>query len=88
MDQYIDQLKGKNIALVVNQTSIVGRKHLVDTLLSQKIRISKIFAPEHGFRGNADAGESVSEEIDSATGIPVVSIYGNRLKPLPKTYRR
>jgi uncharacterized protein YbbC (DUF1343 family) len=88
MEQYLDQLQGKSIALVVNQTSMVGKNHLVDTLLSRKIHISKIFAPEHGFRGNADAGESVAEEIDSATGIPVISIYGNKLKPTAENLQK
>jgi len=83
MDQYLDGLKGKNIALVVNQTSVVGTRHLVDTLLSNKISIKKIFAPEHGFRGDLDAGENVSGSIDPKTGIPVISLYGNQNKPTP-----
>ncbi|MGB3075841.1 MAG: DUF1343 domain-containing protein [Chitinophagales bacterium] len=81
MDQYVDSLKGKKIALVVNQTSLVGKKHLADTLLDLGIQIKKIFAPEHGFRGDADAGENITGAVDSKTNIPIVSIYGQKLKP-------
>ncbi|MDW8272954.1 MAG: DUF1343 domain-containing protein [Chitinophagales bacterium] len=78
---YFDSLKGKNVALMVNHTSLVGGKHLVDTLLKSNIRIVKIFAPEHGFRGTADAGEKISDTVDPKTGIPIVSLYGKKLKP-------
>lgn len=81
--EYLPLLRGKNIALVVNQTSVVGKKHLVDTLLYHGIRIKKIFAPEHGFRGDADAGEEINSSIDAKTKIPIVSIYGQRTKPTP-----
>src|SRR4030095_10312550 len=64
MDQYLPDLKGKNIALVVNQTSIVANTHLADTLISSKIAVKKIFAPEHGFRGDADAGQTISSGAD------------------------
>lgn len=82
-ERYLPLLKGKNIALVVNQTSIIGkdRVHLLDTLLSHKINVKKVFAPEHGFRGTADAGEVVRNGKDSKTGIPIVSLYGNNKKP-------
>ena len=70
---YLPLLKGKRIGLFANQTSMVGTKHLVDTLKSLGVNISVIFGPEHGFRGTADAGEKVGNAIDSATGIPVVS---------------
>lgn len=81
MDQYIPSLKGKNIALVVNQTSLVGTRHLADTLTDLGISIKKIFAPEHGFRGDADAGENIAGSVDATTNIPIVSIYGKKLKP-------
>lgn len=81
MDQYLPDLKGKNIALVVNQTSMVGNKHLVDTLLSKNIVIKEIFAPEHGFRGEADAGEEIHSAVDAKTNIPVISLYGQQSKP-------
>ncbi|MEM7552020.1 MAG: DUF1343 domain-containing protein [Bacteroidota bacterium] len=80
-DEYLDGLKGKKVALVVNQTSVVENIHLVDTLLSLGIDVQKIFAPEHGFRGQADAGETVSDSRDLKTGIPIVSIYGKNKKP-------
>lgn len=81
---YLPDLKGKNIALVVNQTSVVGNKHLVDTLLDLGIFIKKIFAPEHGFRGDADAGENLASSTDLQTNIPIISIYGKQLKPTPQ----
>lgn len=71
----------KRIALVVNQTSIVKDKHLVDTLLKLGVNIKVIFAPEHGFRGKADAGEVISDTKDTKTGLPIVSIYGKKKKP-------
>jgi len=78
---YLPLLKNKNIALIVNQTSMVGNTHLVDTLLSKGINIVKIFAPEHGFRGSADAGEHVEDGVDVKTNIPIVSLYGDHKKP-------
>jgi uncharacterized protein YbbC (DUF1343 family) len=81
MDRYIHVLEGKRVAVFANQTSTVGITHLVDTLLAQGIRVVRIFSPEHGFRGNADAGEEVTGGRDSATGLEVVSLYGNHLKP-------
>lgn len=82
-EQYLPLIKGKRIGLVVNQTSIVGtgQKHLLDTLLSLHINVVKVFAPEHGFRGRADAGETVKDGKDSRTGTPIVSLYGNNKKP-------
>ncbi len=67
--------------MVANQTSMVGKVHLVDTLLSLKIKIEKVFAPEHGFRGVADAGELVKNSKDGKTGLPIISLYGNHKKP-------
>lgn len=80
-DAYFELLEGKNIGLVVNKTSTIGSTHLVDTLFASKFNIKKIFAPEHGYRGNKGAGEIVNDEIDSKTGIPVVSLYGKSKKP-------
>lgn len=74
-------IKNKCIALVANQTSMVGQTHLVDTLLSLGANINKIFCPEHGFRGDDDAGEKVKSSTDVRTGIPIVSLYGKKLKP-------
>ena len=83
MDQYLPLLKGKRIGMVVNHTSVVGAKrvHLLDTLLKGDVRVVKVFAPEHGFRGNADAGETVKDGKDSRTDIPIVSLYGDNKKP-------
>jgi uncharacterized protein YbbC (DUF1343 family) len=81
MDNYLPKLKNKRIALVVNHTSLVENTHLADTLLAHKVNIVKIFAPEHGFRGMADAGEHVKNEIDVKTGLPIISLYGKNKKP-------
>ena len=80
-DDYLPLLKGKNVALVVNQSSLVYGEHLVDALLSQKINVVKIFAPEHGFRGKADAGQHLKNGVDAQTGLPIVSLYGKHKKP-------
>lgn len=78
---YLPLLKNKKVALVTNASGIIGNKHLVDTLLKHKIKIVKVFGPEHGFRGTADAGEKVKSGKDSKTGITVVSLYGSHKKP-------
>jgi uncharacterized protein YbbC (DUF1343 family) len=80
-EKYLPLLRGKKVALVVNQTSIIGKTHLVDSLLAHKIQIVKIFAPEHGFRGEADAGAHIKNETDAKTGLPLVSLYGKNKKP-------
>lgn len=80
-NEYLPMLKGKKVAAVVNQTSRVGATHLVDTLLSLGIEFEKIFAPEHGFRGNADAGQHLTNSIDNKTGLPIISLYGKHRKP-------
>ncbi len=83
------QLQNKKVALVVNQTSIIGknRTHIVDTLLAKKIQIQTIFAPEHGFRGTADAGEKIANSLDAKTGIPIISLYGKNKKPTAEQLR-
>lgn len=82
-EELIPMLAGKNVALVVNQTAVLGKNriHLTDTLLAQHIRIKRIFAPEHGFRGTADAGEAICNAIDTKTGLPIISLYGKNKKP-------
>ena len=89
MEQVLSLLRGKRVALVVNQTSVVGteRVHLLDTLLSSGIQVKRVFAPEHGFRGDADAGAAVSDSRDSKTNIPIVSIYGKKKKPSPSSIK-
>ncbi len=84
MQVYLPMLKGKSVAVFANQTSMVKNIHLVDTLLARGIKVVKIFGPEHGFRGDADAGEHVSDAKDKKTGIPVISLYGNHKKPTPE----
>ncbi len=78
---FTDSLVNKRIAVVGNQTSVVGNVHLVDSLLGMGLNVVKVFAPEHGFRGQADAGEKVHSTIDEKTGIPLISLYGNNKKP-------
>lgn len=80
-EDYLSLIQNKNIAIVANQTSVVSGVHLVDTLLSLNISIKKIFAPEHGFRGKADAGEHVQNGIDKKTQLPLISLYGKHKKP-------
>ena len=84
MGRYLPMLKGKNVALVVNQSSLIGGEHLVDRLLRERIHVKKIFAPEHGFRGDADAGEHLKNGRDKMTGIPIISLYGKHKKPSKK----
>jgi uncharacterized protein YbbC (DUF1343 family) len=79
--EYLPLLYGKKVAVVANQTSMIGETHLVDSLLSLGINIKKIFSPEHGFRGTADAGEHLVNYYDEKTGLPVISLYGKHRKP-------
>ena len=74
-------LKNKRVALVINHSSLVKKKHLVDTLLKRGVKVQKIFAPEHGFRGKADAGAHVKNSRDTKTGLPIISLYGTHKKP-------
>lgn len=82
-DKYMPLLENRSVGLVVNHTSRCGTMHLVDFLLEKDVKVSKIFAPEHGFRGDAAPGETVDDSIDKKTGIPVISLYGNNQKPGP-----
>ena len=83
LDILLPKLKNKNVALVVNHTSLVGEAHLTDTLQSLGIVIRKVFAPEHGFRGAAADGEKINDGVDEKTGLPIVSLYGANHKPTP-----
>jgi uncharacterized protein YbbC (DUF1343 family) len=81
---YLSKLSEKSVGIVANQTSILtqsNKKHVVDFLLEKGISVKKVFVPEHGFRGVADAGEKVDNTIDSKTGLPIISLYGNNKKP-------
>jgi uncharacterized protein YbbC (DUF1343 family) len=81
MELLLPKLQGKKVAIVANQTSLVGQTHLVDTLLSRGVNIVRVFAPEHGFRGDHSAGEKVKTTNDEKTGLPVISLYGSTKKP-------
>ncbi|MHA7128424.1 exo-beta-N-acetylmuramidase NamZ family protein [Algoriphagus namhaensis] len=84
---YLPLLENKKVGVVGNQTSILvnqDRKHLVDFLLEQNVQVKKVFVPEHGFRGTADAGEKVDNSVDAKTGLPIISLYGNNKKPKPE----
>lgn len=85
-EEYLPLLKGKRVGMVINQTSIIGEERtcLLDSLLNLNINVVKVFAPEHGFRGDADAGETVKDGKDLRTGTPIVSLYGNNKKPTVK----
>ena len=80
-DLYLSSLKKKNVAVVANPTSMIGDKHLVDSLLSSKIKVKCVFAPEHGFRGDAEAGEHLNNGTDKKSGVKVISLYGKHYKP-------
>ena len=81
LNEYLPILANKRIAVVANQTSLIDNTHLIDTLLSTGVSIIKVYAPEHGFRGKADAGASITDERDSKTNLPVLSLYGKNKKP-------
>ena len=86
---YLPLLKNKRIAIFSNHTGMIGNKHLLDVLLENKINVVAIFSPEHGFRGNADAGEHVSSSVDSKTGVPILSLYGGKLgRPSEESMRK
>jgi len=80
-EKYFSYLRDKRVAVLANPTTIIGKKHLVDSLISRGINIVKVFGPEHGFRGNASAGVKVSDEKDPATGVKIISLYGAKRKP-------
>ncbi len=81
LERYLPLLQNKKIVVVVNHSSLIGKRHLVDVLLKHGIKVSKIFAPEHGFRGTADAGAHIQNSKDRKTGLPIVSLYGKHKKP-------
>ena len=88
-ERYLPLLKGKRVGIVGNQTSVIFKSdesytHLVDSLLALKVNLTKVYAPEHGFRGTADAGEHIKDGIDVKTGVPIISLYGNNKKPKPE----
>ncbi|MFZ1379636.1 MAG: DUF1343 domain-containing protein [Saprospiraceae bacterium] len=84
ISEYLPILQNKKVALVVNHTSLVNGVHLLDTLLAQKIKVTKVFAPEHGFRGDMSAGAIIKDQKDQKTGVPLISLYGKKKKPKPE----
>jgi len=86
-NKYLELLENKRVGMVVNQSSLIGDEHLVDFLIGKGIKIQKIFAPEHGFRGKADRGEHIANETDKKTGLPIVSMYGKNRRPTDKQLR-
>ena len=81
LDKYVPLLQGKRVSMVVNHTSLLGTAHLVDSLMTKDVEIINIFAPEHGFRGTADAGAHIDDEKDAKTGLPIISLYGKKRGP-------
>jgi uncharacterized protein YbbC (DUF1343 family) len=80
-NEILELIQGRSVAIVANQTSRVGEAHLVDTLLALSVDVKAVFSPEHGFRGDADAGEKVDSKKDKRTGLPLISLYGSNKKP-------
>lgn len=83
MEKYLPLVQDKNVALVANPSSLLGNTHLADTLLALGVNVVKVFGPEHGFRGGADAGEHVHDGSDIKSGLPIISLYGKNRKPSP-----
>lgn len=81
MELYLPKIKDKRVALVINQTSVLDKKILLDTLLKLKIDVKKIFSPEHGFRGDIPDGDFIGNSVDKKTGLPIISLYGKQRKP-------
>ena len=86
MESYLPLLRDKKVGIVANHSTIIGSTHLVDSLIARKIDIVKIYSPEHGFRGEGDAGELIKSHVDVRTGLPVISLYGDNKKPTHKDF--
>jgi len=84
ISDHLDELEGKRVGLVMNPTAVVNEVHMLDTLTALNVEISALFAPEHGFRGEAGAGERIEDGVDQQTGLPVYSLYGDTRKPTPE----
>jgi uncharacterized protein YbbC (DUF1343 family) len=87
LQQYLPDLANQRVTVVANQTSMIGQTHLVDTLISLGVNVVSVFAPEHGFRGDAGAGETIKNGTDAKTGLPLISLYGKNKKPTPEMLR-
>lgn len=84
IDEHLDDVEGVRIGLVMNPTARIGDVHMLDTLLSRNVNVTALFAPEHGFRGEAGAGEKIEDGFDQSSGLPVFSLYGDTRKPTPE----
>ena len=82
-DQYFPLLQGKRIAIFSNHTGMIGNRHLLDILLENHFDVTAIFSPEHGFRGQAEAGEHINNSVDEKTGVPILSLYSSSTAPTP-----
>jgi uncharacterized protein YbbC (DUF1343 family) len=87
LEEYLPRLKHKKVGVVANHTSMINQTHLVDSLLELRVHIKRVFSPEHGFRGKADAGEAVNSDVDAKTDLPIVSLYGSNKKPTKEQLR-
>ncbi|NBC65522.1 MAG: DUF1343 domain-containing protein [Bacteroidetes bacterium] len=83
IENHLDELEGQRVGLVMNPTARIGDTHMLDTLMALDVNVSALFAPEHGFRGEAGAGEKIEDGVDQETGLPVFSLYGDTRKPTP-----
>lgn len=81
IENHLDELEGKRVGLVMNPTSRIGETHMLDTLMARGVNVQALYAPEHGFRGEAGAGEKIEDGVDQQTGLPVFSLYGSTRKP-------
>ncbi len=86
-EMYIDLLRGKKVGVIANQASLIGERHLVDSLIGLGIKVRAIYCPEHGFRGDAEAGAIIKSSIDDKTSLPIISLYGNNKKPKQSEFR-
>ncbi|MCG2589181.1 exo-beta-N-acetylmuramidase NamZ family protein [Rhodohalobacter sulfatireducens] len=84
IENHLDELDGQRVGLVMNPTARIGNTHMLDTLMALDVNVSALFAPEHGFRGEAGAGEKIEDGVDQETGLPVFSLYGDTRKPTPE----
>lgn len=88
VEEYLHLLKGKRVGVVANQTSLIGKTHLVDSLISLGVNLRAIYCPEHGFRGEAEAGAKINSSIDEKTNLPIISLYGNNKKPKKEEFEK
>jgi uncharacterized protein YbbC (DUF1343 family) len=84
IERHLDELSGQRVGLVMNPTARIGRTHMLDKLLELDVEVAALFAPEHGFRGEAGAGETIEDGFDQESGLPVFSLYGETRKPTPE----